>query len=126
MKVTTVTIALIVMCFISYKKWCGERRVCLRLAYLTHIVDHFKYLVIALEPLLTQQGWDVLPPFIITTRIEGSIQILSVESLKNLNIPNQKIHKLMETLSQIAIKYLTHIILNRRKLEKKLPSIMLD
>ena len=123
---TTVTIALIVMCFISYKKWCRERRVCLRLAYLTHIVDHFKYLVTALEPLLAQQGWDVLPPFIITTRIEGSIQILSVESLKNLNIPNQKIHKLMETLSQVAIKYLTHIILNRRKLEKKLPSIMLD
>ena len=72
-KVTMETIALITMCFISYKKWCKERRDYLRLASLTHIVDHFKYLVTTLQPLLTQQGWDVLPPIIITKGMRGTI-----------------------------------------------------
>ena len=80
----------------------------------------------ALQLLLTQQRWDVLPPIIITTGIRGNIHTQIIKNLQKLNMPNHKIHKLMETLSKIAIKYLKHIILNKLKREKKLPPIPLD
>ena len=38
---------------------------------------------------------------------------------QDLEFPNSKIHYLMESFSQIAIRYLAHIILNKKKLEKK-------
>jgi len=79
-----------------------------------------------LLPLLTQQGWAVLPQKIITAGIRGSIHTATTKSLLDLKIPNNKIQKLMETFSQISIRYLTHIILNKRKLEKKQAPIPLD
>ena len=72
-----------------------------------------------LHPFLSQLGWIILPPVIITTRIRGILHTTIVNLLQNLQIPNSKIHKLMDIFSQIAISYLTYIILNKRKLDKK-------
>lgn len=52
-------------------------------------------------------------------KIRGVIHIPTVKLLQELQIPTSKIYKLMKNFSQIAIKYLTHIILNKQKLEKK-------
>lgn len=40
-----------------------------------------------LQTMLAQQGWDVLPPIIITTSINGSIHTPTIKQLSNLKIP---------------------------------------
>lgn len=52
-----------------------------------------------LQPLLTQQGWNVLPPIIITATIKVSIHNPTIKHLINLKIPQYKINKLMEKIS---------------------------
>lgn len=99
----------------------------IQLIEFTYCIDRFpieattpkmnKYAV--LLSLLSQQGWEVLPPIIITIGIRGTIHTPSIDRLQELHISTPKIHKLMEKPSQITIKYLRHIILNKRKLEKK-------
>ena len=44
---------------------------------------------------------------------------LFTKNLIDVKTPTQKIHKLMDILSQMSIRYLICIILNRSKLEKK-------
>ena len=58
--------------------------------------------------------------------MQDIIHTTTTKHPQDLHIPNSKIHKLMESFSQIAIKYLTHIILNIRKLDKKQAPIPLD
>jgi hypothetical protein len=72
-----------------------------------------------LHPILSQLGWIVLPPIIIIAGIRGNSDTTTVKVLQDLQIPNSKIQKLMESFSQIAIRYLTHIILNIRELKKE-------
>ena len=47
-------------------------------------------------------------------------------TLHNLDIPNSKLKTLMETTSLNAIKYLTHMVLNKHKLEKRQAPIPLN
>jgi hypothetical protein len=72
-----------------------------------------------LQLILTQIGWEALPLIIITARIRGTIHNPTIEGLQELKILNFKIYNLMDTFSKIAIRYLTHIILDKGKLEKK-------
>lgn len=44
-----------------------------------------------------------------------SIDMIWVTWEVRVEIPTNKVHKLMETLSQISIRHLTHTILNKRK-----------
>ena len=52
--------------------------------------------------------------------LQRTIHNAPIKTLLELKIPFFKIHKPMETLSQIYIRYLTHVILNKCKLEKKI------
>jgi hypothetical protein len=45
-----------------------------------------------LQPLLSQQGWEVVPPIIITTDIKGPAHTPSVKQLHELHIPTHNIH----------------------------------
>ena len=45
-----------------------------------------------LQPLLSQQGWEVVPPIIIATDIEGTTHTPSVKQLHKLHIPTHKTH----------------------------------
>ena len=60
------------------------------------------------NPLLSQQGWIVLPAIIITARMRGAIHTSTTN----------KIHKFLEIFSQVAIKYLTRIISNKQNLRR--------
>ena len=42
-----------------------------------------------------------------------------IEKLTNLRIPKANIKTLMKSLHQNAIKYLTYLVLNKRKLDNK-------
>lgn len=79
-----------------------------------------------LHPLLTQKGWEVLPPVIMTTCLRGTLHTTTTELLQELCVFTNRIHKLMKTFSQVAIKYSTHIISNKRKLENKKGLVPLD
>ena len=68
---------------------------------------------------LIQQGWSVQTPIIITTRIRGYIHTTITQSVLDLKIPTNKVQTFMKTLSQITVRYLTHIFLNKRIHEKK-------
>lgn len=67
----------------------------------------------------------VLLCLIIAKRMRSSIYKATTKSLTDLKTPTNKVYKLMETFSQISIQYLIHIILNHRKLAKKLAFIPL-
>jgi hypothetical protein len=85
-----------------------------------------KKINLILHPLLYQLGWRILPPIIIMATMQDIIHTTTTKHPQDLHNPNSKIHKLMESFSQIGIKYLTHIILNKRKLEKKQAPVPLD
>ena len=69
-----------------------------------------KYTILHL--ILSQLGWTTLSPTIIMATIQGTIHTTTTKHLQDLHIPNSKIHKLMKSFSQIAIKYLSYVILN--------------
>lgn len=52
-------------------------------------------------------------------KIKGVIYNRSIELLKNLNNPKSLIKKTMKAILQIAIKYFTYHVLNKRKLDNK-------
>ena len=66
---------------------------------------------IILQPLQTQQGWKSLLPFMLTTCIKGIIHNATTKHPQELKSLTYKIHKLMESVSQIAMKHLIDIIL---------------
>ena len=68
---------------------------------------------------LRAQGWNIRPLIVITVGVKGAIHTRSVELLENLHIPTSQIVKKMKIIHQIAIKYLTYLVLNKRKLDNK-------
>ena len=76
-------------------------------------LDHHLLMAI-LQPLLTQQGWQVLPPVIIMANIRGIIDTSTTGHPMDLKIPTPKIHNIMETLSQFSVRCLTHMIMHKR------------
>jgi hypothetical protein len=67
--------------------------------------------------------WQVNPFITITTGVRGAIHEQPFKDLGKLNIPKSKIKILMKHLHQIAIKYLTHLILNKIKVDNKQPPV---
>jgi hypothetical protein len=51
--------------------------------------------------------------------VRGAIHEHSIQKLEDLKIPKSNIKKLMKDIHQNAIKYLTYLILNKRKLDNK-------
>ena len=51
--------------------------------------------------------------------VRGAIHEQSIEKLANLKIPKTSIETLMKNIHQNAIKYLTYLVLNKRKLDNK-------
>ena len=75
---------------------------------------------------LRTAGWQVNPLITITTGVRGAIHEQSIKDLEKLKTPKSEIQTLMKHLHQIAIKYLTYLILNKRKLDNNnLPLIPL-
>jgi hypothetical protein len=59
------------------------------------------------------------PLITITIGVRGAIQKHSIEKLNSLKIPKANIKTLMKSLHNRDIKYLTYLILNKRKLDNK-------
>ena len=55
----------------------------------------------------------------ITVGIRGAIQEYFIDKLTKLKIPKSNIKNLMKDMHQNAIKYLTYLVLNKRKLDNK-------
>ena len=68
---------------------------------------------------LRAAGWQVNPLITITAGVRGAIHEQSIEDPEKLKIPKSKIKILMKHLHEIAIKYLTYLIINKRKLDNK-------
>ena len=78
---------------------------------------HTKY-----DPLIKaiqNNGWKTNPLITIRTCVRGAIHEHSIEKLTNLQIPKSNIKTLMKSLHHNAIKYLTYLVLNKRKLDNK-------
>ena len=78
---------------------------------------HTKY-----DPLIRNiqnNGWKTNPLITITARVRGAIHEHSIEQLYKRKLPKSSINTLMKNLHQNAIKYLTYIVLNKRKLDNK-------
>ena len=68
-------------------------------------------------------GWQVNPLITITTCVRGAIHKHHTKDIEELKIPKNEIKALMKQLHLIAIKYLTYLIQNKRKLDNKIPPI---
>ena len=78
---------------------------------LTH--KHTKY-----DPLintLQTNGWKTNPLITTTAGVTCAIHEHSIGKLTNLKIPNTSIKTLMKNLHQHANKYLTYLVLNKKK-----------
>ena len=78
---------------------------------------HTKY-----DPLINNvenYGWKTNPLITITAGVRGGIHEHSIEQLDKLELPKSSIKSLMKNIHQNAIKYLTYLILNKRKLDNK-------
>jgi hypothetical protein len=64
-------------------------------------------------------GWKVNPLTTITAGVKGAIHEHSIEKLTKLKIPKHHIKSLMKKIHENAIKYLTYLVLNKRKLDNK-------
>ena len=65
----------------------------------------------------------VKPLITITIGIRGANYEQPIKDLERFKILETKIKSLMKQIHQIAIKYLTYLILNKRKLHNKQPPI---
>ena len=65
---------------------------------------------------LQNNGWKTNPLITITDGVRGAIHENFIEQLTNLKIPKTHIKTL---IYQNAIKYLTYLVLNKRKLDNK-------
>ena len=63
------------------------------------------------------------PLITITTGVRGAIHEHAITKLANLKIPKSSIKTLMKDLHQNAIKYLTYLVLNKRKLKNNQATI---
>ena len=79
--------------------------------------EHAKY-----NPLINaiqSKGWKTNPLITITIGVRGAIHEQSIKKLEDLKIPKAYIKNLMKNIHQNAIKYLTYLVLNKRKLDNK-------
>ena len=82
---------------------------------LTH--KHAKY-----DPLnntIRSNGWNTNPLITITAGVRGATHEHYIDKLTKLKIPKSSIKNLMKDIHQNAIKYLTYLVLNKRKLNKQ-------
>jgi hypothetical protein len=82
---------------------------------ITH--KHTKY-----DPLINNiqnTGWKTNPLITINIRVRGAIHEHSIEQLNKLKIPKSNIKTPMKNLHHNSIKYLTYLVLNKRKLDNK-------
>ena len=78
---------------------------------------HTKY-----DPLITNiqnYGWKTTPLITIIAGVRGAIHEHSIEQLNKLKLPKSSINTLMKYIHQNLIKYLTYLVLNKRKLDNK-------
>ena len=78
---------------------------------------HTKY-----DPLINVQQnkcWKMNPLITIIAGVRGAIHEQSIEKLADLKIQKTSIKTLMKNIHQNAIKYLTYLVLNKRKLDNK-------
>ena len=69
---------------------------------------------------MKQWDWNTKPLITITTSVQGAIHEKSITILNNnMRILKPTIKNLLKTIHQNAIKYLTYLILNKRKLDPK-------
>jgi hypothetical protein len=68
---------------------------------------------------IQNNGWKVNPQITITAGVRGAIHGHSIEKLTKLKIPKHNIKSLMKKIHENAIKYLTYLVLNKRKLDNK-------
>ena len=64
-------------------------------------------------------GWKTNPLITITAGVRGAIHEHSIANLTKLKIPKSSIKILMKNIHQNAIKFLTYLVLNKRKLDNK-------
>ena len=80
-----------------------------------HTHEHAKY-----DPLtenIRNQEWKTNLLITIIAGVRGAIHEHSINKLSNLKIPKTSIKTLMKNIHQNAIKYLTYLVLNKRKLK---------
>jgi hypothetical protein len=78
---------------------------------------HTKY-----DPLnntIQNNGWSTNPLITITAGVRGAIHEHFIHKLTKLKIPKSNIKNLMKDIHQNAIKYVTYLVLNKRKLDIK-------
>jgi hypothetical protein len=68
---------------------------------------------------LQNNGLQTNPIITITAGVKGAIHEHSINKLTKLKISKSNIKSLMKHIHQNAIKYLTYLVLNKRKLDKK-------
>ena len=59
------------------------------------------------------------PLITITVGVRGAIHEHFIEQLNNLKLPKSDIKTLVKSLHHNAIKYLTYLVLNKRKFDNK-------
>ena len=99
----------------------------IQLIEITYCHDIFPYQAlthknIKYDPLINtiqNNGWKTNPLISITTRVRGAIHEHSTNKLANLKIPKSNNKTLIKKLHQNDIKYLTYLVLNKRKLDNK-------
>ena len=73
---------------------------------------------------IQNNGWKPYPLITITAGVRGAIHEHSIEQLTKLKIPKSSIKTLMKILHENVIKYLTYLVLNKRKLDNKQTPIL--
>jgi hypothetical protein len=72
---------------------------------------------------IRKKGWKMNPLITITSGVRGAIHKQSIKKPTDLNILKTNVKKLMKYIHQNAIKYLTYLVLNKRKLDNKRTTI---
>jgi hypothetical protein len=72
---------------------------------------------------IRNKGWKMNPLITITSGVRGAIHKQSIKKPTDLNILKTNVKKLMKYIHQNAIKYLTYLVLNKRKLDNKRTTI---
>ena len=72
-----------------------------------------------LVPLHIQQGWGVRPLIIIASGIRRAIHTTTTKCLQDVQMPTLEIHNLMESFSQLAMRYLGPVHMNSQILSPK-------
>ena len=97
-------------------------KITIQLIEFTYCHDRFPDQALTLDTINTtiqNTGWQTNPLITITAGVRGAIHEHSINKLVNMKIPKSTIKTLMKNIHLNTIKYLTYLILNKRKLENK-------